>query len=437
MNEIVVKEKNDLTDIPKDGEQFDEKSDESVNASPGAETETEVTKKLNKKEAEMADKKDNKVEDLVEDLESVLGKSAVAEDIKAAEKNKQNTDGEKKAPAKEEDNKLPPDVTVEPQDPEHMDLSLIEHSPSLVKAYLQVSDNDYGIHGSKKIEMEVKKFCDEYNKIDWENEKNPGKLLNKLRDLTVLYTITLNVADSTMSGIACKSHIRQGILFEIQKKGVKSIGLKWEDWFEENYKARHLRSAVDYMSVAEIPNAIRYAVFGITRLKKLKKVIQITAEDPDPIYTFLNEHRLVFDPECDDPIDDFNKEVDAAIAESTIKKIEKKNTISYGITEGLIKKMVLQGIPVSKDVIRNIHLIHESKGDVNDYLKKRYINNGKEFDVIENENKTKGFRKMVADIKSAVEIFRSDLTKLNANVDDDQIDTLEKALIELKRLKNL
>ncbi len=44
---------------------------------------------------------------------------------------------------------------------------------------------------------------------------------------------------------------------------------------------------------------------------------------------------------------------------------------------------------------------------------------------------------MVAEIKEAVAVFSDDLTKLEANVDDDQIAVLEKALAELKRLKNL
>jgi hypothetical protein len=246
----------------------------------------------------------------------------------------------------------------------------------------------------------------------------------------------LNVADNTSLGIAAKSYIRQGIMFCFQKKCVKMMKESWEKWFKENHNPSHLRSVVDRMSVAKIPNVIRYAVFGMTRLKKLKAVIKITADDNDPIHTFLNGKDLVFDPKSDNPIEDFNREVDAAVAESKIKDIEDKKGLDYGIQADLVKKMVMQGIPFDNKVTRNIHLIHESKGDVNDYLKRRYINKGNEFDIIEKENKTKGFRKMVAGIKDAVAIFSDDLTKLET-VDDDQIKTLEEAIVEIKRLKAL
>lgn len=372
----------------------------------------------------MDDKKKSKELDI---KKSNHDKGAVAEGNKAAEKTKT---------AKEEANKLPDGVTIEPQSEEHMDMNLIKSSPALMEAYLKVSDNMSGLHKNKSLEMKVKKFCDEYSKIDWKNEKNPEKLLEKLKDLTMLYTSTLNVADSTMSGIACKSHIMQGILLIIQKKGVKVIDEKWEKWFENNYNKSQLRSAVDYMSVAKIPNVIRYAVFGMTRLKKLKEVIKITKDDKDPIHTFLNGKNLVFDPKSDNPIEDFNREVDAAVAEAKVKKIEEKNELDYGIQAGLIKRMVMQGIPFDNKVMRNIHLIHESKGDVNDYLKRRYINKGNEFDIIEKENKTKGFRKMVAGIKDAVALFSDDSTMLET-VDDDQIKTLEEAIVEIKRLKAL
>jgi len=397
-----------------------EKIKKSANASQDVEAQEKLTKN-NNKEAKMADKEKQDVK------KSNHDKSAVAEGNKAAEKTKT---------AKEEANQLPPGVTLEPQNEEHMDMSLIQNSPALMEAYLKVSDNVSGLHGIEKIEMKAKMFCDLYEKIDWEKEKNPEKLLEDLKKFTAEYSVILNITDSTSQGIAAKSIIRQGIMFRFQKKCVKMMKESWEVWFKENHNSSHLRSVVDYMSVAAIPNAIRYAVFGITRLKALKKVIKLKAKDTDPIYTFLKGKDFVFDPKSDNPIEEFNREVDAAVAETKIKDIEDKKGLDYGIQEGLIKTMVMQGIPFDNKVIRNIHLIHENNGDVNDYLKTRYINKGNEFDIIENENKTKGFRKMVAGIKDAVAIFSDDLTKLET-VDDDQIKTLEEAIVEIKRLKAL
>ena len=409
MNEVLPKEK-PPTNNPEAG-QSGEKINESADASQDAGNENNK-----QKESEMTEKKKG--------------------------------EGSKKAPAKKVAKKKPAaktkkvkklsaGVTLKPQDKEHMDMNLIKSSPALMDAYIKVSDNKSGHHGIKRIETKAKIFCDLYEKIDWEKEKNPEKLLKELQVFTANYSTILNVADSTSQGIAAKSYIRQGIMFCFQKDGVKSLGLKWEKWFKDNHNPSHLRSVVDRMSVAKIPNVIRYAVFGMTRLKALKKVIKLTAKDTDPIHTFLDGKNLVFDPESDNPIEEFNKEVDAAVAETLVKNIEEKNDLDYGIQADLIKKTVMQGVSFDNKVMRNIHLIHESDGDVNDYLRRRYINKGQEFDVIENENKAKGFRKTVAEIKEAVSVFSADLTKLEGNAGDDEIETLEKVLVELKRLNNL
>jgi hypothetical protein len=417
MNEVLTEVK-PPTDIPKEGESGG-KNGKSGKASQDVKAQGKSIK--NSKESNMDDKKESKEQDI---KKSNHDKSAVAKDNKAAEKTKSKETG------------FADNVTLEPQSEEHMDMNLIKSSPALMEAYLKVSDNMSGHHGIKRIETKAKIFCDLYEKIDWEKEKNPEKLLKELKIFTANYSVLLNVADNTSLGIAAKSYIRQGIMFCFQKKCVKMMKESWEKWFKENHNPSHLRSVVDRMSVAKIPNVIRYAVFGMTRLKKLKAVIKITADDNDPIHTFLNGKDLVFDPKSDNPIEDFNREVDAAVAESKIKDIEDKKGLDYGIQADLVKKMVMQGIPFDNKVTRNIHLIHENKGDVNNYLKTRYINKGNEFDIIENENKIKGFRKMVAGIKDAVAIFSDDLTKLET-VDDDQIKTLEEAIVEIKRLKAL
>lgn len=411
------------------------KNNKGADTSRDAEAKEDSTNNVNK-DTKMAD---NKEESKEQDIKkSNQDKGAVAEDVKAAEKNNHKPGHDKKkSTTKIPKNKLPPGVTLKPQHKEHLDMSLLKSSAALMKSYLKVSDSMFGHHGIKRTEMKAKIYCDLYEKIDWEKEKNPEKLLKELQLFTANYSIILNVADNTIQGIAAKSFIRQGIMFLFQKKCVKMMKKSWEEWFKENHNPSHLRSVVDRMSVAKIPNVIRYAVFGMTRLKKLKEVIKITKDDKDPIHTFLNGKNLVFDPKSDNPIEEFNREVDAAVAEAKVKKIEETNEIDYGIQADLIKKTVMQGISFDNKVMRNIHLIHESDGDVNDYLKRRYINKGNEFDIIENENKAKGFRKMVAEIKEAVTIFSGDLTKLESNVDDDQIDILEKALTELKRLKNL
>ena len=85
--------------------------------SPGADVKEESAENLNNKDSDMTDKKKGKA-----------GKKAPVKKV-----------GNKKPAAKAKNNNLPHGVTTKPQDEEHMDLSLIEDSSALVKAYLQTS----------------------------------------------------------------------------------------------------------------------------------------------------------------------------------------------------------------------------------------------------------------------------------------------------------
>ena len=210
----------------------------------------------------------------------------------------------------------------------------------------------------------------------------------------------------------------------------------WIFWFNKNHNSRHLRSVQNYMDVASIPNVIPYAVFGIKRLQEIKRAIKITVKDNDPIGTFLKEQNLTFDPNCEDSIDDFKKEVDVAITKAMIKKAEESKEITYGVNENPVRDIVLAGNAIDSGVIDKIHIIHTCDGDVNAYLENRVLKGNKEDARVTAERKITGFPKIVSELKDVVDLLKENVDRASDIVDQPLIDTLEAQIVELKALVN-
>ena len=72
---------------------------------------------------------------------------------------------------------------------------------------------------------------------------------------------------------------------------------QWIDHFAEVYGRKHLRTAQDYMSLANIPNVARYAVYGKERLMEIKRAIKaLGLSSEDPVAVFLDKYSIPFDP---------------------------------------------------------------------------------------------------------------------------------------------
>ena len=190
---------------------------------------------------------------------------------------------------------LPKDVTEEPRSPEEMHLGLIKDKPTLVKAYLEVSDDKGEQLQSVDLEKEVMAICGTYSKLDEKDIKDPDKLLPELKSLATVYTRQINFRESTVGGTICKYRIRQGMLFLIMKKVVKAANLKatdgsklgWSEWFEMNFSSKEFRSAQDAMKMAKAKNIIRYAVLGKFRLLQILRQIEKIEGEENPVGTYL------------------------------------------------------------------------------------------------------------------------------------------------------
>ena len=154
-------------------------------------------------------------------------------------------------------------------------------------------------------------------------------------------------------------------MFLYQKKLLKKIdpAKNWTEWFSETYGSSNLRSAQDYMRLANTPNIIRYAVFGKERLIEILRATPAFAASDDPIGAFLAKYKFTFDPEKENSMDDWRANIDAAIAMEKIRQVEKKQDIELGLDFGKVKKLVDGNGPVDSKIINDLVIMKEADGN--------------------------------------------------------------------------
>ena len=140
-------------------------------------------------------------------------------------------------PGKAKDvNTLPKDVIEAPRSAEEMHLKHIRNWPNAVKVYLQVSDDEGEVLGSKVLERQVKQFCDQYANPKAADIKDPVKVIEEAKDLATRYTLQINMEESGLTGAITKYRIRQGMVFNILKELVRKDSPSWIQWFKENFE---------------------------------------------------------------------------------------------------------------------------------------------------------------------------------------------------------
>jgi hypothetical protein len=335
-------------------------------------------------------------------------------------------------------NEKPGVITDEPQDPEHMHMALLGQSTSLRDAYVPVSDDRGEILGNKELEEKVIKYTDDFLRPQKESpDKRPEDLLAELKTISIEYAKKINISTCISDGAFTKYRIRLGLLFRYQKTLVRKAGLEWIKWFSENYDEKHLRSIQDYMSLAEIPNIIRYAVFGKERLTELRRVFpqKKFKQNEDPVGDFLKKHHILFDPESDNSMDSWRALVDAALTIERIEKLEENEEVELNADPEIIKALVAIGASVDNGMLREMVIVSNSGGNVNEYLRRRYVNGGAEESIIINSRMLEGLPKLVARFKDTVDYLKEHKDLIEKLKRKDIID-LEEQLTELKALIN-
>ena len=421
------------------------KEDKGVNSQNGIENE-KTDKTTNPEHEDKPQKTQNSADDstaksdskkpTIPNKEVESTKSETVPDLKNPEPDKGPNSGkdEKDTPALN----LPDGVTMAPRNVEEIHLDLIKNSPSLIRTYLAVSD-DYGqLHKNVDFEKQIMELCEKYKNIRKENIENPHEILNEVKEKTNSYVSLINGAVSISIGVVTKYHIREGMLFNIEKAIVKKLRLQnWSDWFKENHPLISLRSAQDYMRIARIPNSIKFAFLTLDRLLKIEKVVR-NSKSNDPIGDFLKKYGVDFDPEIDDPEREVVKDIkiDVDFAMSMIKinsRIEKEDIDDLNIDNSIIHDIVSNGKEIDTELIDNIILIYEYGGDVDQYLNDRYLQGGSEDSRVKDSKKVISIQKLIASFKSTMSKIRDDF-ELASKLEPELVDDFQKEVSELKSL---
>lgn len=232
---------------------------------------------------------------------------------------------------------LPPNFTEAPQHPEHMDLRKVKGHSKWVKAYQKVSDDAGHFLGDIYLEDEVIQFCDELGAMDLGAEEDPDAMINMIKAVIDRYQKSINFAENTSIGVITKYRIRLGMLYNYLKFMVKKrLGYHWTSWFARNFGASQLRSAEDFMRLSEIPNCIRYAVFGKERLMQILPHLNDPAGE-DPIGVFLSDNGIDFDPENVSEYTEIRTQTDIAIGLKRLANAELAE-IGRDMVEAFIRK---------------------------------------------------------------------------------------------------
>ena len=156
--------------------------------------------------------------------------------------------------------------------------------------------------------------CEKYGDLKTKRFKKAEGFIDQLTDLVKKYSKHIDSTENSVGGTVTKYRIRQGMLFLILKKAVKAAKQEWKTWFKQNFSARELRSAQEYMKLAKVPSVMTYAVVGKDRLLKIQRLNGDGAKEvADPIGEFFKSKGLDFKATSVTDLDDFKFKVDVEI----------------------------------------------------------------------------------------------------------------------------
>ena len=305
------------------------------------------------------------------------------------------TEKEKKAPkmARKREG-LPESFTEKPQDSEHIDLTKVKYSPKWVRTYLNVSDDEGHLHGDIRFEKHLRKRCGEVAALRTKDikEEEGLALLDELKAISNEYVARINEAENTSMGIIDKYRFRWGAILNQQKRIVtKVLNKKWLEWFRENYDFSLLRSAQNYMKIANVPKAVNYAFLGSERiLEVIRRIGKPTGDDP--IGDYLAETGIDFDPEIKTDYAELKLNTDIAIARDKLDSAGLEV-----VPTGIIADVIGSGIELKRRHIEDLKLIQSldktTEKDLLDHIEAIMATGGKTPPISTPERRAEQYKK--------------------------------------------
>jgi hypothetical protein len=320
---------------------------------------------------------------------------------------------------------LPDGFTEAPQDPEHMDLGKVKKYAKWIKIYRNVSDDKGDFLDDKKLELKAKKLCDDLASMDLKLEEAPQLWIDRITQLVrEEYIPAVNRAENNSIGILTKYRIRHGLLLNFQKILVKKhLKKNWVVWFVETYGPRMLRSAQDYMRIAEVSNAIRYAVFGKERLLGIVKNLPET-DVADPIGDFLLANGIEFDPNVEPDHEEIRVQADIAIARMSFNK----NSLQE-VPDDKLEAFIRGGNHVKPAIVEELKRVKAANNDLNRHMEILIERKGKT--TKDEPSKAESYRKTLDKFLELTEEAMKDSIYLRA-IDHDLYQRLKAKVLELE-----
>jgi hypothetical protein len=326
-------------------------------------------------------------------------------------------------------NPLPKNVTEAPRTPEEMDLKYIKKWPNAVKVYLQVSDDQGEVLGSKVQERKVKDFCDKYANSKAADIKDLAKVIAEAKDLATQYTLQINMVESRLNGTTTKYRIRQGMIFNIMKELVRKDSPSWIQWFKDNFDGREFRSVRDYMRLARIPGIIQFAWLGKERLLQTdRQLSEADKQTENPVDAFIERNGVIFNPEEELDVQELRIETDIAI--------NYEKLLNAGITEiskDMIDALVRNGKEIESAHIRELKVTKDARQDLVERFEELVASDGRVPPNMTPARKAQGFKNTADRFIKAIENAIDD-QDYRGQVNAEFIANLNEKLQQLERL---
>ena len=212
-------------------------------------------------------------------------------------------------------------------------------------------------------------------------------------------------------------------------KLVDALGLKWDHWVSKNFGPRSIRTVEDWRKLARIPSVERYSYLGKARLMLIASALE-KIEGTDPIGDFQKKYDIPLDPGDDIPFGEIQEAIESSVI---LRRLEKAK---IEVDTELIQKLVRLGAHKNVPLVRDLMIIKNSQGDVNDYLRQIYANKGELTDTLrgitEQQKKLAHFNSAGSKLKELVEEIEKDV-KLLEEVDLNLLRDLIEQLTALQK----
>ncbi|MFP3867756.1 MAG: hypothetical protein ACLFUU_06305 [Desulfobacteraceae bacterium] len=183
----------------------------------------------------------------------------------------------------------------------------------------------------------------------------------------------------------------------VLKELVSSTGHKWERWAENFLPFLKARTRQEYMLLGSRVDAHAYAW-----MDKQKLMLLINATDDlagaDRIGAFMAKHRISVAEQRERPFVEFKLLIDTALA---MEKIARQGLTN--VDRERIQALVQLGVKIEGGLVRDLQMIQDTGGNVNQYLLELHQRGGKADAALTPRHKVEHFNNLGNKLKGTLD----------------------------------